>query len=76
MAQQKDEGLQKWFTRALAKEPAEWNIGTDGGFRCKNRLCVPNNEGLRKEILDEAHKSRLTVHPGGSMMYKDLKRNF
>ena len=33
-------------------------------------------ESLRKDILDEAHKSRLTVHPGGTKMYRDLKQNF
>ena len=39
-------------------------------------LCVPDNDELRKDILDEAHKSRMTIHPGGTKMYKDLKRNF
>ena len=29
-----------------------------------------------KDILDEAYKSRMTVHPGGTKMYKDLKRIF
>ncbi|WVZ68825.1 hypothetical protein U9M48_017714 [Paspalum notatum var. saurae] len=31
---------------------------------------------LRKKILDEAHTSVLTMHPGGNKMYQDLKRNF
>ena len=29
-----------------------------------------------KDILEEADKSKLTIHPGGTKMYKDLKRNF
>ena len=70
------EKMKQWFDRASAKEPEEWSVGSDGGFRCSNRLCVPDVEDLRKDILDEAHKSRLTVHPGGTKMYKDLKRNF
>ena len=28
------------------------------------------------DILDEAHKSWMIVHPSGKKMYKDLKRNF
>ena len=28
------------------------------------------------DILDEAHKSWMTVHPGGTKMCKDLKINF
>ena len=37
---------------------------------------MPDNDGLRMEILDEAHKSRMTIQPRGIKMYKDLKRNF
>ena len=39
-AQQEDEEMKKWFARASAKEPEEWSIGADGGFRCRDRLCV------------------------------------
>ena len=58
------------------KEPKVWSIDTDGACRCSGRLCVPNESRLRMDILDEAHKSRMTVHPGGTKMCKDLKRNF
>jgi hypothetical protein len=37
---------------------------------------VPNNEEIRKLILEEAHFSPYTVHPGGTKMYRDLKRCF
>jgi hypothetical protein len=39
-------------------------------------VCVPNNEEIRKLILEEAHFSPHTVHPGGTKMYQDLKRRF
>jgi hypothetical protein len=39
-------------------------------------VCVPNNEEIRKLILEEAHFSPYTVHPGGTKMYQDLKRRF
>ena len=68
--------MKKWFARASAKKPEEWSIGADGGFRCRDRLYVPDEESLWKDILEEAHKSRLTIHPGGTKMYRDLKRNF
>ena len=45
-------------------------------MRLNDRLAVPKDPQLRKEILDEAHRSRYTVHPGSTKMYKDLKRNF
>ncbi|WVZ65259.1 hypothetical protein U9M48_014655 [Paspalum notatum var. saurae] len=31
---------------------------------------------LRKKILDEAHTSVLTMHPGSNKMYQDLKQKF
>ena len=37
---------------------------------------MPNTEDIRKDILEEAHRLKLTVYPGGMKMYKDLKRNF
>ena len=29
-----------------------------------------------KKVLEEAHHSKLTIHPGGDKMYKDVKRVF
>ena len=75
-AQLKDEELRKWFDKTVAKDPADWNIGRDGGLRLKNRLVVPNADEIKKDIPEEAHRSRHTVHPGRTKMYKDLKRNF
>lgn len=40
------------------------------------RLCVPADKELRRSILDEAHRSKYTIHPVISKMYCDLKRNF
>jgi hypothetical protein len=37
------------------------------------RLVVPKNPELRKKILDEAHLSRFSMHPGSNKMYHDLR---
>ncbi|XP_075489622.1 uncharacterized protein LOC142528454 [Primulina tabacum] len=34
------------------------------------------NDNLRQEIMAEAHKSKFSVHPGSTKMYRDLKNNF
>ncbi|XP_022861028.1 uncharacterized protein LOC111381472 [Olea europaea var. sylvestris] len=39
----------------------------------KGRLCVPKDEGIRKEILEEANYAPYAVHPGGTKMYRDLR---
>jgi hypothetical protein len=36
-------------------------------------LVVPKNLELRKKILDEAHLSKFSMHPGSNKMYHDLK---
>jgi hypothetical protein len=34
---------------------------------------VPKNKDLKKKILDEAHLSKFSMHPGSTKMYHDLK---
>jgi hypothetical protein len=38
-----------------------------------DRLVVPKNRDLKKKILDEAHLSKFSMHPGSTKMYHDLK---
>jgi hypothetical protein len=37
------------------------------------RLVVPVNPEVKKIILNEAHKSKFSIHPGSTKMYHDLK---
>jgi hypothetical protein len=39
----------------------------------ENRLVVPKDQELRKNILDEAHLSKFSMHPRSNKMYHDLK---
>jgi hypothetical protein len=59
----------------IGKAP-EFKLGPDNVVRCNERVCVPNNAELRNTILDEAHKSKLSIHPGATKMYQDLKQRF
>ena len=49
----------------------EFVVHEDGTLRFQNHLCVPRNEKLRKQILEEAHNTRYSVHPGGTKMYRN-----
>jgi len=42
----------------------------------ESHLVVPKNHDLRKQILDEAHLSKFSIHPGSTKMYQDLRQNF
>jgi hypothetical protein len=37
---------------------------------------VPKREALKKKLLDEAHTSRYSIHPGSTKMYHDLRQQF
>jgi hypothetical protein len=39
-------------------------------------LVVPVYPEIKKIILDEAHMSKFSIHPGNTKMYEDLKQNF
>jgi ribonuclease HI len=42
----------------------------------KNRVCVPEIKELRETILNEAHNSAYSIHPGSTKMYQDLKHRY
>jgi hypothetical protein len=42
----------------------------------EQRLVVLVDPELRKEISDEAHLSKFSIHPGSTKMYQDLRKNF
>ena len=71
VAQVGDEELQKLI---ISLEPVE--KGYDGVIRFKDNLCVPFNDKLRNEVLQEAHHSRYTIHPRVTKMYQDMKRMY
>ena len=43
-------------------------------LRCNDRVYVPSNEEVRKQLMEEAHKTPYSVQPGVTKMYQDLKK--
>jgi hypothetical protein len=42
----------------------------------RKRICVPVVDHLRERILQEAHDSAYSIHPGSTKMYQDLKERY
>ncbi|KAJ9557680.1 hypothetical protein OSB04_012294 [Centaurea solstitialis] len=42
----------------------------------QGRIWVPKVGGNRELLLNEAHKSKYSIHPGSTKMYRDLKMNY
>ncbi|GJV24263.1 putative reverse transcriptase domain-containing protein [Tanacetum coccineum] len=63
------------------KAPTEWLRGLETHFEQRDdgeiyffdRIWIPSVGGIRKLIMDEAHTSRYSVHPGADKMYYDLR---
>ncbi|KAK6149518.1 hypothetical protein DH2020_017043 [Rehmannia glutinosa] len=75
-AQPRDKFMNKMKERAQKGNVKGFLLTDEGVLTYEGRLCVPKEEELRKEILEEAHCTPYTAHPGGTKMYRDLKRIF
>ncbi|KAJ9560905.1 hypothetical protein OSB04_006065 [Centaurea solstitialis] len=42
----------------------------------RDSLWVPRAGAARKTLLEEAHKSRFSIHPGATKMYRDLRTGY
>ena len=77
-AQKNNVGMAKIRQRLRKNDPkaACFRQDSDGVLWFINRLVVPKDLELRKQILDEAHLSRYSIHPGSNKMYQDLRQRF
>ncbi|KAK5773358.1 hypothetical protein PVK06_049664 [Gossypium arboreum] len=75
-SQKVDDELVAKRAECVSNVESEFQIDENDCFMFKSRLCVPRNSELISMILSEAHSSRMSVHPGSTKMYNDLKRQF
>jgi len=78
MAQLHDEGV-KIIKQKLSQGEEKYKCfrqDHNGILWFESRIVVPKNHDLRKQILEEAHLSKFSIHPGSNKMYQDLRQNF
>jgi hypothetical protein len=77
-AQRNDEGIQTIKQKLAEGDPKYTCFQKDhqGVVWFGKRLVVPADPEIKKIILDEAHKSKISIHPGSTKMYQDRKQNF
>ena len=51
-------------------------MNENGVLYYKDRVCVPDGNDLRKNILEKAHNGSFSIHPDSTKMYQDLKMAF
>jgi hypothetical protein len=77
-AQRTDEDIQTIKQKLAEGDPKYTCFQKDhqGVIWFGKRLVVPVDPEIKKNILDEAHMSKFSIHPGSTKMYQDLKQNF
>jgi hypothetical protein len=53
-----------------------FQVDSEGVLWFNKRLVIPKDHKLRKRIMDEAHLSKFSIHPGSTKMYQNLKQSF
>ena len=74
--QSSDADLQKVRVKVIKGEKPKFNLARDGTLRFGTRLCVPNLEEIKKEILVEPQCTHYLVYPGSTKMYRDVSKTF
>ena len=75
-AQKQDTGISRIKRNINKGVGGSFSIDDQGVVFFENRLVVPKKQHLRQLILKEAHESPLTIHPGSTKMYQDLRQRF
>jgi hypothetical protein len=75
-AQKNNAGMAHIKRRIQEGDPkvAYFREDAEGTLWLKDRLVVSRKEALKRKILDEAHTSRYSIHPGSTRMYHDLRQ--
>ncbi|KAK9075289.1 hypothetical protein SSX86_003612 [Deinandra increscens subsp. villosa] len=69
----KEPNLKNESLRGMDKQ---FEVKSDDTRYFMNRIWVPSFGNLRDLVMDEAHKSRYSIHPGSDKMYHDLKEHY
>jgi len=71
-----DANLNKVREQLGSGEAKDFALGNDDMLRFQGRVCVPDDIEVKRLILEERHKSRLSLHPDMTKIYQDLRETF
>ena len=75
-AQKNDEKITTIVNQNRVGKETEFTVKDDRFLYYRDRVCVPNDDELKKSILEEAHNGSFSMHPGNTKMYQDLKTSY
>jgi len=54
----------------------DFSLGANDSLRFQKRICILEDHELKQIVLSEGHKSKLSLDPGMTKMYQDLKKSY
>ena len=72
-AQKSDEKISAIVSQNREGKEIEFSVNEDGFLYYRDRVCVPNDDELKKSSLEKAHSRSFAMHLGSTKMYQDLK---
>jgi hypothetical protein len=75
-AQSSDQELIKIGKQTGENKAPGFRVDDKGTLWYENRICVPQNGDFRQIIVDEAHNSDYSIHPGSTKMYMDISQKY
>jgi len=75
-AQKEDVKFVDLLVASNQTEDNDFKVDDQGVLRFRARICIPDNDEMKKMILEESHISSLSIHPGATKMYHHLKKLF
>ena len=75
-AHNRDEKIYAIVSQNRKGKETEFSVNEDGFLYYRDRVCVPNDDELKKSILEEAHSGSFAMHPNSTKMYQNLKTSY
>ena len=71
-AQKSDEKISGIVSQNREGKETEFSMNEDRFLYYRDQVCVPNDDVLKKSILEDAHSGTFAMHLGSMKMYQDL----
>ena len=75
-AQKNDEKFSAIVNQSRKGKETEFTVNEDGFVYYRDRVCVHNDDELKKSILEEAHSGSFAMHLGSTKMHQNLKTSY
>ena len=75
-AQAKDAHVDLMKKDLALEKSRDFSLGEDGTLYFRDRIVVPQFELMTEKVMKEAHDTPLSIHPGSTKMYLDIRQKY